>query len=634
MKIKKGLFLIIGLLAAVVSQGLFGFARTAEADRDVEQTVVIHNLTYDKLPSEIQNTGDEMTDISGEPLAGSIFTAYDVTSVYWDAYDAASGEHLAKETAAIKAAKKVVTSTMNGKEFPETNTDGLAELALSIKAKTGSAIYLIKQTGFPAGVVPAKSEPFVIGLPSHDKAGTLREKVHVYPKNEMPTNDVKFIKYGIDSDGGKAVLKDAKFILRKKDGNYYNSTTNEFDLEEADKEQAAVFLSNDKGVVKAEGLVLSSGIYEFYEIESDVATSEKQDTNPDNNYKYHFLINPKVSFTVSDEWKVTKYNYYDQKLQPKELNAPFGDNLAEAYNFKVPNVKKEVDDSDVRNGQELTYTISKKIPEDVGNYSMYKLIDTFDKRLELCCNEEKIIKSIKINDGEPTGLSPKFSMGPGTNEFCLTFTPANLAQHATKTLSFSATMKVKAGTDLKDIDNNVLFENSFRDSKDEERVQTYGKRFVKVDSRTDKKLEGVEFAIKNKNGEFMSLAQESDGKFVESVTGCAQDYVVNWVTAEKDVTKLISDKAGNFGIYGLGSNEENYYTLVETKAPDGYVKLKEMKFTADGAGDAQILRVENKTKGILPMTGGWGITGLVVIGIFGLASGVTYFKKRNRLTGK
>lgn len=106
MKIKKGLFLMIGLLAAVVSQGLFGFARTAEADRDVEQTVVIHNLTYDKLPSEIQNTGDEMTDFSGEPLAGSIFTAYDVTSVYWDAYDAASGEHLAKETAAIKAAKK------------------------------------------------------------------------------------------------------------------------------------------------------------------------------------------------------------------------------------------------------------------------------------------------------------------------------------------------------------------------------------------------------------------------------------------------------------------------------------------------------------------------------------------------
>lgn len=64
---------------------------------------------------------------------------------------------------------------MNGKEFPETNNDGLAELALSIKDKTGNAIYLIKQTGFPARVVPAKSEPFVIGLPSHDKAGTLRE---------------------------------------------------------------------------------------------------------------------------------------------------------------------------------------------------------------------------------------------------------------------------------------------------------------------------------------------------------------------------------------------------------------------------------------------------------------------------
>lgn len=183
---------------------------------------------------------------------------------------------------------------------------------------------------------------------------------------------------------------------------------------------------------------------------------------------------------------MAKYNYYDQKLQPKELNEPFGGNLAEAYNFKVPNVEKDVDDTEVRNGQELTYTISKKIPEDVGNYQTYKLIDTFDNRLELCCSKEKILNSIKVDGGEPTGLSPQFSMTPNSNEFSITFTPANLAQHATKTLSFEATMKVKAGTDLKEIDNDVVFENSFRDSKDKQRIQTYGKRFVKVDSGTDK----------------------------------------------------------------------------------------------------------------------------------------------------
>lgn len=57
-------------------------------------------------------------------------------------------------------------------------------------------------------------------------------------------------------------------------------------------------------------------------------------------------------------------------------------------------------------------------------------------------------------------------------------------------------MKVKAGTDLKEIDNDVVFENSFRDSKDKQRIQTYGKRFVKVDSGTDKKLKDAEFAIK------------------------------------------------------------------------------------------------------------------------------------------
>lgn len=634
MTIKKKLFLMIGLLASVMSQGVLGFVGIAEAGTNSEQTVVIHNLKYDKLPNEIQNTGDEMLDFTGEPLAGSIFTAYDVTDIYWKAYEMASGDHAAKETTAIEAAKKAETSTITGNAFPKTDSDGLAELALPIKSGEENAIYLIKQTTFPAGVVPAKSEPFVIGLPSHDEAGVLRTKVHVYPKNEMPTNDVKFIKYGIDSDGKKDVLKGAKFILKKKDGNYYNSTTNDFDIVEADKERAAEFISDKAGIVKAEGLILSPGIYEFYEIESDVATSEKQDENPENDYKFHFRINPKVSVTVSDEWKVTKYDYYDDQLQPKELEEPFGDNIAEAYNFKVPNVKKEVDDNGVRNGQEITYIISKKIPEDVGIYNTYKLIDTFDKRLELCCSEEKILKSIKVDGGEPTGLSPKFAMAPGSNQFSITFTPGNLARHATKTLSFEATMKVKAGTELKEIDNDVVFENCFRDSKDKQRIQTYAKRFVKVDSKSDKKLKDAEFAIKNKAGDFMRLTTEDTGDFVPTVRGYAQNYVVNWVADEKDATRLISDDEGKFGIYGLGSDEADYYTLVETKTPAGYVKLKDMTFTADGAGESQILRVENKAKGILPMTGGMGIVGLIVIGIIGLVSGITYFKQRHRLTDK
>lgn len=629
MKRKSNLVLLLSLLATIVFQGVFGFSGAVEAA--MTQKVVIHNLKYEKLPNEIQNTGDEMRDFTGEPLAGSVFTAYDVTTAYWTAYNSASGDHEAKEAAGIAAAKKVDTTNMSGTEFPETDNDGLAELNLPIKSGTENAIYLIKQTKFPKGVVPAKSEPFVIGLPSHDADGNLREIVHVYPKNEIPTNDVRFIKYGIDSNGNKDILKGAKFIFKKKDGNYYNSSSNDFDI--VDEENATVFTSDDKGIVELKEINLAPGIYEFHEIESDVATSEEQVENPQGDYKYHFRTNPKVTVTVSDEWEVTRYDYYDKDLTPKDLTAPFKENeIAEAYNFKVPNVKKEVDDDEVRNGQEITYTISKKIPEDVGNYRTYKLIDTFDNRLELLCTKEKILKSIKIDGGEPTGLSPQFSMGPGPNEFTIEFTPTNLARHATKTLSFEATMKVKAGTDLKEIDNDVLFDNCFRDSKDKQRVQTYAKRFAKVDSQTDKKLKGAEFAIKNKDGEFMQLTDGTSGDVVKSVTGYAQNYVVNWVLDEKDATKLISDAEGKFGVYGLGSKEKDYYVLIETKAPEGYVKLKEMSFTADGGTEGEILRVGNKTKGILPMTGGLGIAGLIAIGLIGLVSGITYFKQRHRLT--
>lgn len=623
MRINKKIWCLLASIMTVFPLFLLGAAPTATA-ADTTQTVVIHNRKYDKIPSDRQNTGDEMKDFSGEPLAGSVFTAYDVTTVYWQAYDKAVGDHTAKEKAGIAAAKAADVTSATGFAFPATNIDGIAEKALATSSGGKNAIYLIKQTTFPSGIAQTKSEPFVIGLPSHKEDGTLREKVHVYPKNEYVTDNLKFIKYGIDEHGNKDKLKDAQFILKGPGGKYYNSTTHVFDLE---KEKASKLTSDKEGIVELKDLTLEPGVYEFYEVDSSVATSLKQGMDVKDEL-YHFYINPKVIVTVSNDRKVTKYEYYDQDLEKQTLIAPFNEeDIAEAYNFKVPEVKKEANDDDVRNGQEVTYTISKKIPEDVKNYTRYELTDTFDDRLELCCSEEKIKKSIKVDGGEPTGLSPAFSKG--TNEFTLTFNPANLAKHAKKTLSFQATMKVKAGVDLKKIDNDVVFANSFRDSKDEQKVETYGKRFVKVDSNEDKKLAGAEFIIKNQEGKFMQLVCQITGDKIENITGYASGYTVDWVADEKDATKLISDKDGKFGIYGLGSKEKDYYTLVETKAPDNYVKLKELKFTADKAADGEILKVENKTKGLLPMTGGMGAVGLLSIGLIGLIAGLRYFKKRS-----
>lgn len=102
---------------------------------------------------------------------------------------------------------------------------------------------------------------------------------------------------------------------------------------------------------------------------------------------------------------------------------------------------------------------------------------------------------------------------------------------------------------------------------------------------------------------------------------------MKWVANETDATKLISNSEGRFGIYGLDSNVANYYTLVETKTPDGYVGSAELKFTADDC-TSPILKVGNKAKGILPMTGGMGTISILVVGLVGLAAGIGYFRKR------
>lgn len=619
MTIKKRNILFVVIAAFLISFVMGETSVTVTAAEET-QTITIHNRKYDELPSEIQNTGDEM-NFTGEALPGSVFTAYDVTSTYWTTYRAASGTASEKEAAAIAAAEIVDTSSLTGSAFPATDSEGIAKNALPIKSGSDHAIYLIKQTGFPSGIVPSKSAPLIVGLPSYNKGGVLRKEVHIYPKNDYQTNHLKFVKYGVEVDGKTAPLEGAKFILKDPNGKFYNSKTHKFDSDEKD---ATALESTKEGIVSVEDLVLESGTYSFFEVDSAVSTKVKQDDN--NPELFHYKTNPKVIATVSDELIVTKYEYYDKDLSKKEIFAPFSDdNRAKAYNYKVPKVEKEVDDEKVEQGQVITYTIKQKIPEDIENYKNYCLIDEYDSRLELRCTPEKIKASVRVDGNLADKLSPVYSNSG--NSFRLTFDPANLRHYKNQVLSFVATMKVKTGTDLSTIDNDAVFENTFRDSKDKQEVITYGKRFEKVDNKTNKTLPGAEFVIKEANT-FMQL-QDENGKKIDSITGDAHDYTVVWVAAQADATRLISDAAGKFSIYGLDNNEENHYTLVEIKAPDGYISSGDIQFTADNC--TKTLKVENKVKGILPMTGGMGLVGILTVGILAIVGGVSYFRKRRVL---
>ena len=274
------------------------------------QTVTIHKLQYDSLPGNpTQNTGDEM-DFSGKPLAGAVFTAYDVTAVYWAAYDKADGNDGLK-TAAAEAAVRALTDADlgEGTAFDPTGEDGKSSLSLATKVDGRNAIYLFKETTSPAGVVQSKSADFILGLPVYDE-GTddAKDEVHVYPKNEVKELKLEFTKMGVDEHGVLDILPGAEFILKGANEMYYNIETGKFDITEYTK--ASHIKSDNYGKVSVPGLVLDAGDYEFYEVDSSVSKGGEQTTDGDQVYHYNVEKNPVVTARVSTDMIVT-YNYYD-----------------------------------------------------------------------------------------------------------------------------------------------------------------------------------------------------------------------------------------------------------------------------------------------------------------------------------
>ncbi|OJG09181.1 fimbrial isopeptide formation D2 domain-containing protein [Enterococcus asini] len=591
------------------------------------QTVTIHKLKYDSLPENpTQNTGDEM-DFSGKPLAGAVFTAYDVTAVYWAAYDKAEGNDGLK-TAAAEAAVRALTNDDLGKgtAFPETNADGIASLPLATKVEVGvdeegkpimrNAIYQFKETTSPAGVVQSKSADFILGLPVYDE-GTddAKDEVHVYPKNEVKELKLEFTKMGVDEHGVLDILPGAEFILKGANEMYYNIETGKFDITEYTK--ASHIKSDNYGKVSVPGLVLDAGDYEFYEVDSSVSKGGKQTTDGDQVYHYNVEKNPVVTARVSSDMIVT-YNYYDI-----DRNKVTGQTTASAYNYKVPVPTKKADDHDVDQDQEITFTITQKIPTDIADYTQFALVDTFDPILKLANDTEAdLLDEIKASmDPEMANLVTGVTIEG--NKFTVNFNLDEVKRKAGETIEFKVVMSVKEGADLAtDINNEVTFDNNFDDQSAKDSVKTYGKKFLKIDADSKNPLADAKFHVLNSEGKLLGMITKEDGTKVQA-WGAEGD-------AGFEATVLKSNAQGEFEVSGLAKTDEKgaiiYYELKEIKAPEGYALAQNtFKFVADDG--TATLKINNKHKGSLPSTGGKGIVAFVAVGVVAIAGAGLYFMK-------
>ena len=284
------------------------------------------------------------------------------------------------------------------------------------------------------------------------------------------------------------------------------------------------------------------------------------------------------------------------------------------------NVTKNVNDTDIHDGQLITYTVTATIPAAAADYEFYgfQFADTADQGLAVDTS------SVKVVNGAGTTV-PTDAVTLANNK--LTVKIQNAKQYAGQTLTMTYNATPTFGTTSNTLTNTVqadafLSQDAFNTGTTPDAssapaiatVKTHDVTFTKVGVDGDATLAGAEFAIKN----------NADGKY-----GTYANNTWTWATAEKAPLAATSDGNGKVSFPNIA---EGTYTVEEIKAPAGYaqnllpsfpikvtddgvtlVNAGTLGLASTGTNGIQVRNVKSVTQ--LPLTGAAGITMLVVVAL-------------------
>lgn len=570
---------------------------------------------------EAEDAGSLPSNDKGEtptPLAGATFTVYQVKNAedlkkYYDGKDVAwptSWEDYAEPdtTTGGYKLKSDVTATVTEVDSKTTDTSGVVKFE-----ELPLGLYLVLETETPDSVRTA-CEPFFVSVPmtkvSTDTNGGLTDwlyDVHVFPKNSTAYGQAVLQKVGKQSGTDEEVLtmQGYKFKLYKKndDGAWTqivrkpaNGVDNTGDLLNG-ADETGVLTTGPEGKITVSGL--TKGVYAFVETEVNASDGYILDSG----IAYVFKINDNGDMVAATEADVVNERY-PENATSFDFTA-FNETEVKVKNYK-PDFKKEIKgkkNADYGIGDDVPYTLTVNVPENVAKLKTFTVSDEMDSR-QLVYNGDAAVKGKKSTDTAAAELAKDaYTLTPindtenNKSGFTIAFDAKKIADYAGGTITITYTAKLKDGAavgkegnvnkaDLKyskKTDITTTEQDPPYDIHDEAVVYTFKTGILKKGDN-DELLDNVEFTLYKKyNAETDTTYKENsvtagvvfkgekkpfltDAEAKKLGLNATEDPNTKWFA----VMDLTTGETGEKGTAVANGLPNGVYKLVETKTHEGY----------------------------------------------------------------